>query len=248
MAGDWIKMRGNLWDDPRIGSICDATGVTEAAVIGALYWLWSAADQHTEDGIMPGLSIRQIDRKTGLSGFGAALCDIGWLVDHPEGVRIVKFEEHNGTSAKRRCTEAQRKAKVRTSSAVNADNAETKSGGCAELEKEREEELKNTLVDGTPSTPVCPHQEIIDMYHEHCPTLATVKVWHDTRRKHLQARWREDVKRQSLDYWERFFRYVAQSPFLTGNPGPWKADLEWLVNSSNFVKVIEGKYHQESAA
>ena len=145
MAGDWIKMRGNLWDDPRVSKLCDLTDQSEAAIVGALYWLWAAADQHTEDGLMPGLTLRQIDRKTGVQGFGAALCQIGWLEDNPDGVRIVNFEEHNGTSAKRRCTDAQRKANVRNVSASDADKQRTESGqktpnlGAGE-EKSREEE------------------------------------------------------------------------------------------------------------
>ena len=145
MAGDWIKMRGNLWDDPRVSKLCDLTDQSEAAIVGALYWLWAAADQHTEDGLMPGLTLRQIDRKTGVQGFGAALCQIGWLEDNPDGVRIVNFEDHNGTSAKRRCTDAQRKANVRNVSASDADKQRTESGqktpnlGARE-EKRREEE------------------------------------------------------------------------------------------------------------
>lgn len=145
MAGDWIKMRGNLWDDPRVSKLCDLTDQSEAAIVGALYWLWAAADQHTEDGLMPGLTLRQIDRKTGVQGFGAALCQIGWLEDNPDGVRIVNFEDHNGTSAKRRCTDAQRKANVRNVSASDADKRRTESGqktpnlGARE-EKRREEE------------------------------------------------------------------------------------------------------------
>src|ERR1700733_7012163 len=120
MAGDWIKMRGNLWDDPRGGRLCDLCGTGESAVIGALYWLWATADQHTEDGCMPGLSLAQIDRKTGVPGFAAALVNIGWLHDDPQGVVIVKFEEHNGSSAKRRCTNAQNKALIRSLSASDA--------------------------------------------------------------------------------------------------------------------------------
>lgn len=143
MAGDWIKMRGNLWDDPRVSKLCDLTDCGEAQIVGGLYWLWATADQHTEDGIMPGLTLRQIDRKTGIPGFGDALCNIGWLADHPEGVRIIKFEEHNGTSAKRRCSEAQRKANSRNVSAPDADNEQTESGHSAELEKEKRREEKN---------------------------------------------------------------------------------------------------------
>jgi hypothetical protein len=113
MAGDWIKMRGNLWDDPRVARLCDLTDQTEAVIIGGLYWLWSTADQHTETGILPGLTLRQIDRKTNIKGFGEAICAIGWLTDHPDGVSIVRFEEHNGASAKRRALTAKRVANHR---------------------------------------------------------------------------------------------------------------------------------------
>jgi len=117
MAGDWIKMRGNLWDDPRVAKLCDLTDSGEAAVVGALYWLWATADQHSEDGVMPGLTLRQIDRKTGLPGFAAALVAIGWLTDDPAGVCIVKFEEHNGASAKKRCQTAKRVAEFKSGNA-----------------------------------------------------------------------------------------------------------------------------------
>ena len=142
MAGDWIKMRGNLWDDPRVSKLCDLTDCEEAQIIGGLYWLWATADQHTENGVMPGLTLRQIDRKTGIQGFGQGLCDIGWLADHPEGARIINFEEHNGQSAKRRASDAQRKANSRSMSAPEADKTQTDSGASAELEKEKRREEK----------------------------------------------------------------------------------------------------------
>lgn len=144
MAGDWIKMRCNLWDDPRVGALVDTTNSHEAPVIGALYWLWSTADQHTEDGCMPGLTTRQIDRKTGIPGFADALIGIGWLREDPQGVVIAKFTEHNGQSAKRRCADAQRKANGRNVSACDADEMRTPDrqnalqGGARE-EKSREE-------------------------------------------------------------------------------------------------------------
>ncbi len=154
MAGDWIKMRGNLWDDPRVSRLCDITGQTEGPIVGGLYWLWATADQHTEDGCMPGLTLRQIDRKTGIPGFGAALCEIGWLVDDPQGVVVQRFEEHNGASAKRRCTDAQRKANGRSVSAPDADKSRTQRGQesdelgrTSELEKEKSREEQYTTSD-----------------------------------------------------------------------------------------------------
>lgn len=155
MAADWIKMRGNLWDDPRVSRLCDLTDQGEAAIIGGLYWLWASADQHTADGYLPGLSVRQIDRKTGVQGLGAALCEIGWIEESPDGVRIVNFEEHNGSSAKRRVMESQRKANGRSLSASDADKTRTSSGHAApdertevgqgaELEKEEEKEKSSS--------------------------------------------------------------------------------------------------------
>lgn len=209
MAGDWIKMRGNLWDDPRVGRLVDLTSTSEAAVIGALYWLWATADQHTEDGILPGLSLRQIDRKTGVQGFGSALVEVGWLADHPEGVRIARFEEHNGTSAKRRCTDAQRKANSRNVSASDADNERTRGGQVAPdlgaREEKRREEESNTATsdDVAPARPVdeaapalalvaakpkpktwappdCPHLQVLALWAEVLPAMP----------QHLPEQWR----------------------------------------------------------
>lgn len=155
MAGDWIKMRGNLWDDPRVAKIVDMTDSSEAAVVGALYWLWATADQHTEDGIMQGLTLRAIDRKTGVPGFAQALCAIEWLADHPEGVRIVDFEKHNGSSAKKRCQTAKRVANFAAANAKPTHEAEPTNAPCVssalarEREEKRREEKKerNTAAD-----------------------------------------------------------------------------------------------------
>lgn len=258
MAGDWIKMRGNLWDDPRIGRLCDLTGGGEAQIIGGLYWLWATADQHTEDGVMPGLSLRQIDRKTGINGFGDGLCTIGWLADHPEGVRIVSFEEHNGASAKKRATTAKRVANHRNGNAdvTQPTLQDDDQGVTTALAREREEKNLTTpdgvVVGNGVARPDCPHQEIIAAFHAALPMGTQVRVWNGARAKHLQARWREDVKRQSIDWWQRFFGYVAKSEFLTGRApsardrDPFVVSLDWLVSPQNFAKVIEGKYHREA--
>jgi hypothetical protein len=100
----------------------------------------------------------------------------------------------------------------------------------------------------------CPHDAIIAAYHEALPMCPKVRSWTDKRRESLRARWREDAKRQSLDYWQRFFAHVAASPFLVGegpsreDRAPFIASLDWLVLPENFAKVIEGRYHDRSAA
>lgn len=167
MAGDWIKMRTNLWDDPRVARICDLTEQSEAAVVGGLYWLWSMADAHTEDGILPGLTLRAINRKTGLASFAEALVRVGWLKESDDGVCIVGFEEHNGASAKRRCQTAKRVAnhgstkdcedKKRSTNAPLTHEALAialnVSFDALAREEKRREELKNSVPNGTGGKP-----------------------------------------------------------------------------------------------
>lgn len=246
MAGDWIKMRGNLWDDPRVSRLCDLTNQSEAAIVGGLYWLWATADQHTEDGIMPCLTLRQIDRKTGVQGLGQALCDIGWLADHPEGVRILNFEEHNGASAKKRCQTAKRVANFKSGNAevtqpALADEQDSVSSALPREEKRREELIQDPtgLVglppDGDKSAPPdrvvkladrripCPADALLEAFHAECPTLPRVMKLNDKRREHLRTRWREvdeDSKfanaADGLEVFRAIFKRVHASDFLSG--------------------------------
>jgi len=103
--------------------------------------LWATADQHTENGVMLGLTLHQLDRKTGVPGFGSALCQVHWIEEHPEGIFIIHFDEHNGASAKRRREDARRKSYVRKDSDKNGTNPgipADNDGRIAELEKEKE--------------------------------------------------------------------------------------------------------------
>lgn len=220
MAGDWIKMRGNLWDDPRVAKLVDMTDSSEAAVVGALYWLWATADQHTEDGIMPGLSLRQIDRKTGVQGFGAALCAIGWLADHPEGVRIVGFVEHNGASAKKRCQTAKRVAKHGSANALptgkqEPTNADSVRGALArEREREREEieiEKKKTGGEGTARASRLPADQV------------------------PPAVWLEFLQNERPDL-NPELTYAKFCDYWTAKPGKAGTKLDWLATWRNWVR------------
>ena len=124
-----------------------------------------------------------------------------------------------------------------------------------EGEGETEGEEREAIASLSPSgdAPDCPHGEIVAMYHDLLPANPRIKVWDGDRAKALRTRWREDAKRQDLDYWRRFFAHVAASPFLTGqvedrNGRPFLPGLDWLVKASNFAKVIEGRYHDRRAA
>lgn len=95
----------------------------------------------------------------------------------------------------------------------------------------------------------CPHQAIVDLYHEILPELPSVALLNKTRKQHLQSRWREHAAHRDLAFWREYFESVKASAFLMGKvPGrnggkPFRATFDWLIAPSNFVKVVEGNYH-----
>lgn len=157
MAGDWIKMRSNLWDDPRVARLVEETDQSEAAVVGGLYWLWATADQHSSDGLLVGMTTRTVDRKTGVPGLGKALVSIGWLIESADGVTVPRFDEHNGASAKTRAQTAKRVANHKSNGKLTQgalpDSGKTVSGALPREREEKEKEEKPTSTHTTNDQP-----------------------------------------------------------------------------------------------
>ena len=66
----------------------------------------------------------------------------------------------------------------------------------------------------------------------------------DTRRSRLKARLKDCG---GLEGWEFALAKMRDSPFLRGeNDRGWKADLDFLLTQSKFVKLMEGGYDQRS--
>lgn len=266
MAGDWIKMRGNLWDDPRVSALVEATDSSEAAVVGALYWMWATADQHSEDGLMTGLTVRQIDRKTGVPSFASALESIGWIEIESAGIRIARFEEHNGSSAKKRVLTAKRVAKhaVKGNSPTHqkeATNASCVSPALGEryLEKEIEIDLKNSCEspDGDPlptRSEAIPYQAIIDGYNTTLSKLPKVRELTAKRKTAIRIAWQESAARRSRAFWEQFWEECADDSFLNGT-GPyrgehtnWRPNFDYLIRSATVTRVYETAMHRVETA
>lgn len=124
----------------------------------------------------------------------------------------------------------------------------------SQIQNRTDTEQINTLVPGqaedaiqiaSTAKPACPHQVIIDLYHQILPQCPRIKDWTPTRQTNLRARWNEDAERQDLDYWQRLFEYISSVDFLVGKGGgarPFLAGLDWIVKSENFAKIREGKY------
>ena len=234
MAGDWMKIELELPDKPEVHAMAGILNIDPDAVVGKLIRVWQWFDKHTTDGNAYGVTYSLLDRITNVTGFSEAMVFVGWLEQKDKILHMPKFDRHTSQSAKTRASTAKRVAKSR--------NAETVTETL--LEKRREENNITTLVVSETADP-CPHKEIIALYHEHLPMMTRVVSWTKARASLLKSRWRDNPKYQTLDFWERMFKYVAKSDFLTGKDGKWQADLEWMLKEANFVKILEGKYENK---
>ena len=113
----------------------------------------------------------------------------------------------------------------------------------------REDVVSTAIHSTVTNRPSCPHEEIINLYHQILHMCPPIRIWNKTRRGYLKQRWNENSKHQNLLWWQKYFEHAKQSEFLTGKVSgrdgkpPFVVDLEWLVRPNNFAKVIEGKYH-----
>lgn len=105
--------------------------VRVACAIGFLQITWSLFDQQARDGVLAGYTPEALDLMVGFEGWTSAMQEVGWIAVTPAGIELYDWQKHNGTSAKRRLQEAERKRAVRKqcgrSSASDADAERTPS-------------------------------------------------------------------------------------------------------------------------
>jgi len=106
------------------------------------------------------------------------------------------------------------------------------------------EEKVYTPSSGKPNG-ACPHQDIIELYHTVLPELPQVRTWPESNQKILRTRWKEEPERQTISWWDAYFRYIHESAFLTGRETDFTADLEWVVRPKNMTKILNGRYHKQ---
>lgn len=82
-------------------------------------------------------------------------------------------------------------------------------------------------------------QALVGRYLELCPSLPKVRTMTPNRRVHCRT-FLKSFSKESID---EGFRKANASSFLNGSSKAWNgASFDWLINQSNFVKVLEGNY------
>ena len=112
MLNDWIKMRTDLYRDPKVIVIsdqliqqdsCNVTtslrSVMRNATVGALVSVWGVArhqgQRYGNDLSLLNVTLSVIDDICGLNGFGDAMKSAGWVTESESGLVFPKFFEEN---------------------------------------------------------------------------------------------------------------------------------------------------------
>lgn len=170
------------------------------------------------------------------------------------------FYLQNGAYHHGKCDEViaevmEKSAKAKTSAEKrwqkhNANAMRTHSEGNANgmlyKEKEKEKEIQSTAKS---KISPCPVEQIIQLYENRCSRLPRLRVIPDKTRNAISARWRQDIKFQSMEFWQGFFDYCNDNRFLSGQAEPraggqkpFRADLNWIVKPESFANIINEKY------
>jgi uncharacterized phage protein (TIGR02220 family) len=89
-------------------------------------------------------------------------------------------------------------------------------------------------------------QNVINLYNEICVSLPSVLKVTDRRKSAINARLKDGY---TMDDFKNVFELAEKSDFLTGeNDNGWTANLDWLMNPTNIVKVLEGNYKNKPSS
>ena len=138
----WIKIRAGLIDEPEVARLIDSfadaaydlgnlaplvrRSFLRNTVIGSLAMLWFHVNSKAEDDAIAGMKLEDIDFVVGVSGFGAALAEQGWVVVTEEGLTFPNFDRHNCVTSSRHngSTSAERMRRKRAKDKALQDSPE----------------------------------------------------------------------------------------------------------------------------
>lgn len=271
MANDWIKMRTDLYRDPKVCIIADSLmspdgelasyvnqicqrdmsvtrNVMRNVTVGALVALWGVTrhrgKRDGDDLVLRNATLSVCDDIADLPGLGVAMSRVGWAIETVEGVVFPGFfgEFNSDPTADAKEKAAERQRRYRAKRNVTRDVTVTSQSNARE-EKRREEEISLSISSGADGEgepePPSP-SDVMDAWNRSGATVKVKSLTADraaklrTRLKDASWPWREAIAMLPIPNSERF---------------TWQPDFDWLINNStNAVKIVEGKYRQSAPA
>lgn len=102
-----------------------------------------------------------------------------------------------------------------------------------------EKEKRKGVVGEKPKPAKTDLHHLIDRFNEKCKNLPNVIKLTNPRKAALENR----IEEYDINQIEVVFEMVSESEFLNGNNDRgWKANFDWIMNPTNFTKILEGTY------
>lgn len=118
---------------------------------------------------------------------------------------------------------------------VNINSAEEELDSEKDIESEKSK-IEDSISDETLSN--LDYDSIINSFNSICKSLPKVIKFTEKRKKAIT-----EVNKLLGDIaFEQLFEKVDNSDFLSGRKGTWCSTFDWIVTSTNALKIIEGNY------
>jgi uncharacterized protein YdaU (DUF1376 family) len=192
------------------------------------------------------------------------LCDVGWTqtrcdkeIQEYRDLLTKKSTAGKASAEQRRnkrLTDVEQVLNGRSTDVQLTNNQEPITNNQEPVIKEGKPSLSGTTF------PPCPHTELLKLWNKHLPHLTQPRTWEGNRQANMRQRWIQAGKPSSyspdgykttedgLRWWDSFFGYIATDTSLPKGfdtkGRTWRPDLEWVVNATNFQKIIDGKYNK----
>lgn len=88
-----------------------------------------------------------------------------------------------------------------------------------------------------------PYEEILEKFNQIGERFSKIRGIDGNRKKKVGLRYQEYGKEVLF----QVFELANGSDFLCGIKSEWKADFDWIIESGNFMKILEGKYENRGA-
>lgn len=252
MANSWLRLWHDMPNDPKWRSIARASKQSIPSVMAVYLHLLVNASNATERGRTQSVCNEDI-----ASALDLEIDQIDAIIEAMQG-RVLDGDlisgwskrqvdrEDGGAERARAWREAKKSKENGTQPNANERNQ------TPDKDKDKDKELKTNPMSLPAEKPLkadaVPYEEIKELYHQTLPMCPRVAMLTTKRKGQIAARWKSGVL-PDLETWKQYFEFVSKSDFLTGKVDPSNghkrmvANLEWLTNEANFVKVWEKTYH-----
>lgn len=247
----WIKIVTDIFDDEKI-KLIESLPNSDTIIVIWFKLLCVAGKSNSDGFLMMNDSISYNEEmlttifNRPITSVRLALktfVDFGMIEILDQSYKVTNWEKHQNIDGLDKIREQTRvrvarhraKALENKKSNVTCNDTVTQSNAIdIELDKNKNKNRKENKI---------PYQQIADDYHFICQSFPKLRTITEKRKKSMKSM----LNKYSLDELTELFEKAESSDFLSGRDGRWQScNFDWLMNSNNAIKVLEGNYENKA--